>query len=701
MIRLVSRGLLLATMLTSATTAFADDEGSKDTSVIVVTGERERTISSAGTKSAMPIAEIPQSISVVNSEQIARLGLQNLSQALRFVPGVTGELRGSSAEVYDLFTLRGFDAYQYLDGLRVFSSPTGYAQAQVDMSRLERVEVVKGPASALYGASGPGGLVAMTSKLPLDKDLYGAVSASLGNYDLYRLDADMGGKVGENIGYRLYASANGAHTQQTWGKRERQTVSGAVTLGLGGPTSLTLLGNYSHDPYNGTYGGFPAVGTLYDNPNGQVSTHFDAGEKDNRIKRNQAAGTFIFTHDFGSGWNFRSSGRYQYVSSNFALVYSSGTLDDTQTQLSRGSYVADESMKSWTFDNQLNGTVQTGPVEHHVMFGFDSQVLHSREEAGFGTADSIDIYNPVYGLTAVPKTVDEVVGGVPSSYPYNNRQRGLYVQDEMALGGLRVTLSGRQDWTRVHPIGSDAIEKNKFTYRIGGLYKLPFGLAPYVSYSTSFQPQGNTVVDENGNINGYADPSVGKQLEIGAKYQVPGTQVLVTGAWFDIKQSNVLVYVANLGGYQLNGSQRSRGVEVEATAPLPHGFQAKVAFNRQSVRDQDGARVVMAGRGGITGDLEWAPKDGALQGFALGGTLRHVGPVATGVVGLNTPSYTLVDALARLDVGTLFPRLGGMTLSVNAQNLFDKKYLTGCYAAYSWCWYGNRRTVVATIGYHF
>src|SRR4051812_18027581 len=211
--------------------AASADGAVDDRDTIVVTGARPRTESSAGTKSVAPIAETPQSISVLSSGDIADLGVANLNQALRFVAGVTTEQRGSSAEVYDQFKLRGFDAPQFLDGLKLIGG-AGYLSPQIDVSRLDRIEVVKGPASVLYGQSGPGGLVALTSKMPLDQDLYGAVSGTYGTYDLYRVDGDVGGRSG-GVLWRVYGSANGAHTQQTFSTRERQTISGAATIGQG------------------------------------------------------------------------------------------------------------------------------------------------------------------------------------------------------------------------------------------------------------------------------------------------------------------------------------------------------------------------------------------------------------------------------------------------------------------------------------
>ncbi len=712
---------LLAGSILSATPAFAADpvpddtqarNGTEDSGVIVVTGEKPNTVASSGTKSATSIVETPQSISVISAADIAGLGLQNLNQALRFVAGVTPETRGASAEVYDQFKLRGFDAPVYLDGLRQFGSATGYAVPQVDVSRLDRVEIIKGPASVLYGQSSPGGLVAEVSKLPLDRASYGAVSGTYGSYDLYRVDADIGGRAGDGVLWRIYGSANGADDQQTQGqgKRERQTVSAAVTAGAGSSTSFTLLGAYSHDPFNGNYGVFPTLGTLIDNPAGKISTKFYGGEPGDFFRREQAALTYIFNHDFGSGWALRSSGRYQYVKSRMGLVYTSGpALDPTAaapTVYSRSSYSTREQLNNWTFDNQLTGKVVTGPLTHQLLFGVDRQVAHSAGLSAFGGATPIDVFNPVYGTMPTPQTPSEV----PASFGINSanvrqRQQGVYAQDQIAVGGLRVTLSGRQDWARQARDGQ--VQKDdKFTWRAGALYLLPFGLAPYASYSTSFEPQNARLRD-----GGLAQPSLGKQVEVGAKYQPAGTPILVTAAWFRIEQTNVVVSYPDFTSDQV-GKVRSQGIEVEASAPLPYGFNAKLAYSRQRVKKVEdvvpaniGLPLATVGRGGISANLEWAPTEGPASGFAIGGAVRHVDKTyadfyADGVA-RYTPAYTVFDALIRYDLGKLSPRLANVDLGVNATNLFDKKYLTSCFTNYAWCWYGNRRTVQATIGYRW
>ena len=568
--------VLLGSALNAAPVYAQTAPHDEDPNAIVVTGQSPRGQASSGTKSDTPIVETPQSISVITSGDIAALGLQNLNQSLRFVAGITPETRGASAEVYDQFKLRGFDAPVYLDGLKQFGSATGYAVPQVDVSRLDRIEIVKGPASVLYGQSSPGGLVAEVSKLPLDRDLYGAVSGTYGSYDLYRVDADIGGRAGDGVLWRVYGSANGADDQQTQGqgKRERQTVSAAVTAGAGSSTSFTLLGAYSHDPFNGNYGVFPALGTLIDNPAGKISTKFYGGEPGDFFRREQAALTYIFNHDFGSGWKLRSSGRYQYVKSRMGIVYTGGPALDplaaAPTVYSRYSYSTREQLNNWTFDNQLTGKVVTGPLTHNLLFGVDRQVAHSAGLSAFGGATPIDAFNPAYGTMPTPQTPFEV-----PSYAYDGtfvtpayanvrqRQQGLYAQDQIAVGGLRVTLSGRQDWARQARDGQSQ-KDDKFTWRAGALYLLPFGLAPYASYSTSFEPQNARL--PSGDL---AQPSLGKQVEVGAKYQPAGTAILVTAAWFRIEQTNVVVSYPDFTSDQI-GKVRSQGIEVEASAPLPY-----------------------------------------------------------------------------------------------------------------------------------
>ena len=594
---------------------------------VIVTGRRGAEVSASGTKTDTPLVETPQSISVVTQDTIENLNLQNLDEVLRYVAGVTPEQRGASAQVYDLFSLRGFGAPVFLDGLLYAnqSDATGYASAQADISRLDRVDVIKGPVSALYGKSGPGGLVVEQSKLPLAQDFYGSVAATGGTFDLYRFDGDIGGKLSDNVLWRVYGSANGAHDQQEFGEQRRQVISAATTLGYGTPTTLTLLAAYSHDPRNGDYGVFPALGTLFPNPRGPISPNFYGGEPGDFFSREQLGLTYILTHDFGHGWQFRASGRYQYIRSALGIIYTSGpplnASDPAPDLYGRSSYSTSEFDKTWVFDNQLTGKVTTGPLIHELLLGVDRQVVHYHENAAFGSSTPIDPYDPVYGAVPTPDRPDQVPDGFPFLTLTRQRQQGVYAQDQIGWGDLRVTLSGREDWARQAGNSSATKHDDKFTYRAGVLYKTVWGVAPYVTYSTSFQPQAAQLV--NG---GLADPTLGTQIEGGVKYQAPHLPISAAVAYFHIQQTNVLTFdPVSFAAYQ-SGKVRSKGVEVEAQARLPYDFNARLAFSSQDVKilqDQDPMNVghgpPTVGRGGTSANLEWAPTTGALRGFAIGG----------------------------------------------------------------------------------
>jgi len=390
-------------------------------------------------------------------------------------------------------------------------------------------------------------------------------------------------------------------------------------------------------------------------------------------------------------------------------------VDGSTTDFNRASYATNEHLNSWVFDNQLTGKFETGPLRHSVLLGVDRQVAHSDELSAFGYATTINAYAPVYGSMPTPSN-PYLVPGHDADFNYDpttfvtpdyvatrQRQQGIYLQDQITVGALDVTLSGRQDWARLEQNG-EVQHNKKFTWRAAALYRTSLGLSPYVTYSTSFEPQSAQL--QSGEL---AKPSLGKQIEAGAKYAIPGTDILLTGAWFQINQTNVVVYTPLFDALQ-SGEVRSRGVEFEASGTLPYDFKFRAAFSSQNVKVLDdatpaniGKGLATVGKGGISANLAWEPKDGSFSGLSIGGGVRHVDKVYAGSLDgtttIYTPSYTVFDGLIRYNLAKVSPDLAGVTLGLNATNIFDKKYLTSCYAAYSWCWYGNRRTVQGTVSF--
>ncbi|MBV1837642.1 TonB-dependent siderophore receptor [Acetobacter estunensis] len=664
------------------------------------------TLASSATKTNTPLIETAQSVTVITREEMDVRGVLNLNQALRYAAGVTADTRGGEGTRYDLYDLRGFTVPTFLDGLRFQDSPTGFAVAQTDTFRLSRIELLKGPASALYGQSSPGGLTALSSKLPTDQKFYGGVTTTGGMFDLYRVDADVGGFATDDglVRYRLYGTVNGQHTQLSKTGSRRFSISPAFTFGGDGPTTLTLLGNYQYDPESGSYGGVPLVGSLKRASFGYLPRNFYDGDASfEKFNRRQGAITYILNHRFNDDWSFSTRGRYDDIRTIYRSVYDNGYYNSDE-MLSRSAYGTQEHTYNLAFDSQFKGNIRTGPLQHKMMFGFDYMQQRANDREAYGDAPDLDVLHPDYHMVISPLT--------PSSdYVTRSHQIGAYGQDEIRWHRLILTGSIRNDWYRsnqVEHIGQTDTRQSssQITWRASALYHFDFGLAPYISYSTSFQPQSGSVSNDGGATVRQASPSIGKQLEGGVKYQFPGTSVLLTAAGFHIEQSNVLVSVANTGYNVQSGLVHSDGFEFEAHAEPYKNFMITAAVSVQKVHDDStGKPLIQSGKGNASLFAFYTMPSGPLKGLGFGGGMRYSakaygGEATYGSVWL--PQYALFDGSLSYDLSNLSPTLRGWKASASVRNIFDKHYVSNCFAYGSdgeYCYYGERRNAQASIGY--
>ena len=697
---------------TPATGAKTTDTKSSPTEAeqIVVSARRAATVAASATKSDTPLIDTAQSVTVVTRNEMDVRGVLNLNQAVRYAAGITPDLRGGVGTRYDQFLLRGFMVPTFLDGLKLQDSPTGYAVAQTDTSRLDRLEILKGPASALYGQSSPGGLVALSSKLPTNLRSYGGVAATGGMFDLYRVDADVGGYATDDglVRYRLYGTVNGQHTQLARTGSRRFSISPSFTFGGDGPTTLTLLGNYQYDPENGTYGGVPLVGSLRRASFGYLPRDFYDGDTSyEKFNRRQGAITYIFNHQFNRDWSFTSRGRYDDIMTEYRSVYDMGYYDNEAVGLlSRSAIATKEHAHNLAFDSQFKGHVRTGPLHHTMMFGFDYMQQSATEIGQYGAAPSLDVFHPDYHMV-IPTP------GPWVNYLTDSHQAGAYGQDEIHWDRLILTGSLRHDWYRSKQTdrqsgsGTTRQSPGQITWRASGLYHFDFGLAPYISYSTSFQPQSGLVSADGGRTLHQASPSVGKQLEGGLKYQLPGTSLLLTAAGFHIEQTNVLVSVANAGYSVQSGLVHSDGFEFEAHAEAFKNLMIDAAVSVQKVHDDStGKPLMQSGKGNASLFAFYTMPSGPVKGLGFGGGLRYTAKSYGGEANYGSvwvPQYAVFDGSLRYDLSNASRSLRGWTASASVRNLFDTKFVANCmaYASYgqAFCYYGERRNAQATIGY--
>lgn len=659
------------------------------------------------TKIDTPTLETPQSISVVRREQIEKQGSETVQQALRYTPGVFTEQIGASQR-YDYVVLRGFsdDSIDniYLDGLKTMGDGGTFSSMQIDPFFLERVEIVKGPNSVLYGRASPGGLVNLTSKKPLYESRQ-EVRFSAGTNNYRGAAFDFTGPLGENqnAAYRIVGLTNGGDTQFDHLEHKRRAIMPALTLGLGENTTLDLMAYFQDDPEGGSHGGVPADGTLFRHNGQYISRHFYDGEPAHEgFSRTEKMIGYQLQHYFNDTWSARQNFRYLDSDVDLEQVYSFGWVagpgGTATNQLNRYYSGADEQLQAYALDNQLQADFRTGALRHTVLIGLDYQ--HRDVDASWtaGAFPPLDAFDPVYGAGPIAM-------GAPVLHQRKLIQTGVYVQDQIALERWRFSLGGRQDWVKTANVDTStgarsAQDRSNFSGRAGALYLFDNGLAPYVSYSESFNPSVYT--DANGDP---LKPTEGTQYETGLKFQPRDGRGLYTLALFHIEQENLAIRDPQVAIYEPVGEIRSQGVELEAQTMLTDRLRMQASYTYTDIEYSeaepaiDGNRVNQAPRNQVSVWGNYAFDGGALAGLDLGAGVRYLNGIEVDRENtLNVPSYALVDATLGYDFSHVGVR--GLSARINANNLLDKDYIASCYSL-DYCYFGAERSVIATVSYQF
>ncbi|MBA6100519.1 TonB-dependent siderophore receptor [Pseudomonas juntendi] len=668
------------------------------------------THSQVATKTSMPLVETSQSVSVVTRQQIDDQGSQTVAQAMRYTPGVLTNPYGATHR-YDYVAMRGFNDGSvdniYVDGLKSMGDNGTYSTMQVDPYFLERIDILKGPSSVLYGRSSPGGLVALTTKKPLFS-AYHQVQATVGTQGQRGMGFDFSGPVDEDqrIAYRLTGLADASDTQFDHNKEERYAIAPAISVDFSEDTSLTLQAYLQHDPNGGYHGGNPADGMLHPRNGLRLSDHFFEGETGiDSYERTQQSFSYQFEHRFNDIFTARQNFRYQDSDVSMDQVYSAGWADAESNILNRAYTGGDERLHSYIIDNMLQAEFFTGAAKHTLLMGTDYQRRKADVEWRYGTVNPLDAGNPQYGNGNL-----QLLG--ENRYQRRLQQTGVYLQDLVELDQWRFSLGLRQDWVKVSEQNRDSVTKvndqrSKFTTRAGMLYLFENGIAPYVSYSESFNP--NTVSDQDGRP---LAPTEGTQWEAGIKYQPSGSDNLFTASVFRIEQENLASKQPNEDFYRAVGQVRSQGLELEAHVQLSDSLKLLGGYTFTDIEYSKSMPSLVSGNLDNKGNSPTqAPKQmlslwadynfhqGALDGLRLGGGVRYVGySWVDAENSMKVPSYTLFDASVGYDLGKV--GLTGVDVRLNANNLTNESYITSC-ASLNYCYMGEERNVSATVSYQF
>ncbi|MBW4550371.1 MAG: TonB-dependent siderophore receptor [Aphanocapsa sp. GSE-SYN-MK-11-07L] len=647
-----------------------EDEASEEE--LVVTGEGEGSYfmpdTSTATKTDTPIRDIPASIQIVPQQVLRDRNVRNLTQAVETVSGVvdSGDLGGSSASSR---TIRGFEqSGNFRNGFRdapntyVLSSPIGV---------VEQVEVLKGPASVLFGDIEPGGIVNVTTKRPLSEPAY-ALSFEVGNRNFYQPGIDFTGPLttDKNVQYRFIANYQTADGFQEFVHTNQITLAPSLTWKIGDKTELNLYYEFTE---------FNADSTVSDSlllSDGSLTPRnlFVGYPEFNNFNQSVQRFGYTLTHDFSANWKIRNAfaGLISQVRDNRAYVV--GLQDDRFGTVE--AYDLDYGYDNYFGQIDLLGKFKTGSVSHQLLIGFDIND-YTDSYQGLFNADlpPFDIQNPIYD---VREPIFEPI------FEFENRVQsyGLYLQDQIAFGKhFKLLIGGRYDWVSStletidpsiveDPTNESASTDGAFSPRIGLVYQPVDPISLYASYSRSFRAQSGFGASALG-----FDPTRGTQYEVGIKADWLDGKLSTTLAAYYLTKTNVLTPDPNNPLFSIQtGEQRSQGIELDIAGELLPGWKviASYAYTDAKISQDNtfpvGNRLPNVPLNQASLWTTYEIQTGNLKGVGFGLGLFYLGERQ----GDLANSFQLKDYL-RTDAA-LFYRRDRLRAALNIRNLLDTDY---------------------------
>ncbi|MEM7714755.1 MAG: TonB-dependent siderophore receptor [Cyanobacteria bacterium P01_A01_bin.68] len=659
---------------------------------LIVTGERNSyqvPNATSATRTDTPIRDIPQSIQVVPRQVLKDQQVTRLDEALNNVSGVT--LGGTNSNASIQFNIRGFNDSPILrDGFRQF----GGFQGLPETTDLERVEVLKGPASILYGEVQPGGVINLVSKKPLSEPFYSA-ELQIGNREFFQPKIDISGPLTTDgdLLYRLNASYQRSESFRDYDQEfKRVFVSPVVSWKIDENTDIDFKLQYSD--YDAPLDlGLVAIGNqVADVPFTRI-----IGEPDDIVNSELFTIGYDLEHRFNENWKIRNAFRYiDRNSRNIGLI--AFNVDDDTGDVTRFLGGQNIDVKNYSLQTNVVGEFATGSIEHKLLFGVDLNRSEDIERTrfDFSAPQTLNIFNPVYGL--VPE-IDPDDIPLARNNDIQTDRLGIYLQDQIALSNQLKLLAGlRYDTIRqktingvtdFNPDSSETVQNDDaFTPRVGIVYQPTPEISLYGSYSQSFTPNTVTTVDGDS-----LKPERGEGFEVGVKADLIKDRLTTTLSYFNITKQNVATPDPNDPLSSIaTGKQRSQGIELDVTGNISPGWNviASYAYIDAEVTEDNtipvGNRLFNAPRHSASLWTTYEIQKGNLQGLGFGLGFNYVGEREGDLQNsFQLDSYFLTNA-------AIFYRRKNYRFALNFKNLFDIDYTESAV---------NRRTSDITVGNPF
>jgi len=668
---------------------------------LVVTGKQDSynvPNASTATRTDTPLRDIPQSIQVVPRQVLEDRNVTRLNEALETVSGVTG-----SFDRNDLTSggrvIRGFSQ---VGNFRNGFSEGNEFDALDPIGTIERVEVLRGPASVLFGAIEPGGIVNTVTRQPLSEPYY-RIEFQAGNRDFYQSIIDLSGPLTDDdtVLYRLIAGYETQDGFKEFTGSEQFSIAPSITVNFSERTNLNLYYEFSHATSN--------AGFFYQDvvrPDGSFITPRNLftsyRNTDNASFETQRMG-YTFNHSFSDNWQLRNSLAIQLVRSARGGTAFGGIRDERFLTFSNG-YSENDTLRQDNYFGQIDllGRFNTGSISHQVLVGFDVNDFESISDIFFfdvsGLPD-LDIFNPNYDVPDPPF----------SNFQSNTRRNlsyGLYLQDQITFSdNLKLLIGGRYDWASTENLRTASqdilLNDGAFSPRIGLVYQPSETVSLYASYSRSFQPS-RFALNEDGEA---FEPTRGTQYEVGVKADFLDGRLSTTLAAYHLTRTNVITpdpdpVLAAQGFSIQTGEQRSQGIELDVAGEILPGWNVILAYAYTDAEvTEDNATPVGNRLDNVPFNQAslWTTyelQEGDLRGLGFGLGLFYVGERQADLANEATlRDYFRTDA-------SLFYRRDGFRAAINVRNLFDIDYAENAFGRFD-VNRGKPFTIVGSVSWEF
>jgi len=643
------------------------------------------------TRISTPLEDVPRSVSVITAEVMSDLGEERIDRALDFAGGVTrgNDFGGMNISGYNV---RGFTTgVMYRNG---FSSGKG-TNSQPDASTIERIEVLKGPSSGLFGRADPGGIVNLVTKRP-QRERFTRISASAGSWDRYRSTLDTNTRLnasGSVLGrFNMALEDNGSFRDHI--EIQRYVFAPSVSWQLTPKTLLILDGQYVRND-NVFDRGIPAI----DGKFGQVPIRNFYGEPSSgKIKNKNQSLQASLEHALSDQWKLRVAGQFYHGHLTGAATEPSQPLAATPTIVRRFYRVRDFEWQDLHQHAEVHGQFTLFGWEHQVLLGAEYEYYRSDmvyPATGSSNAYGVDIFDPSkdYGKLPPPYTSLSDSVAREESYALNFQDQIYFTQNLIGSVGVRYESVETSSHNRVNGNRS-SYDRDSTVPRVGVLYKFTPQISGFANASRSFKPNGT---DSNGNV---YDPETGVGYELGTKVSLFQGRLGATLGLFHITKENVKTPHPDpmvLDSITV-GEQRSRGFDLQITGKLTDELRLIAAYAYID------AKVTKDNRANYQGNrLAGVPEHNASlfavyalpRGLEVGAAYTYIDARKANVTSaFELPGYRLVDLFARWRVSDR------LNLTLNLNNLLDKEHYTrgwGTWAGVP----GDPRNFKLTANYRF